>query len=80
MSLLFWPPNAVYFDLRLIFPPQVLLVALLTGLIQYPNPYTRTNASQIIRKLFSQCGPTDNNQLWCVGGWGGVENCGVMQS
>ena len=43
---------------------QVLLVALLTGIIAFPNPYTRTNASEIIRTLFSQCGPEDNNDLW----------------
>ena len=43
---------------------QVLVIALLTGLVQYPNPYTRFNASQVIRKLFSQCGPEDTGDLW----------------
>ena len=45
---------------------QVLVVALLTALVQYPNPYTRFNASQVIRKLFSQCGPEDAGDLWSV--------------
>ena len=45
---------------------QVLVVALLTALVQYPNPYTRFNSSQVIRKLFSQCGPEDTGDLWCV--------------
>ena len=44
------------------------MVALLTGLIQFPNIYTRINASQVIRQLFSQCGPLDTgtkeNNLW----------------
>ena len=42
------------------------MIALLTGLVQYPNPYTRFNASQVIRKLFSQCGPEDTGDLWSV--------------
>jgi chloride channel 3/4/5 len=42
---------------------EVLLVALLTGIISFPNPYTRTNASEVIRTLFSRCGPEDNNDL-----------------
>ena len=41
-----------------------MLVALLTGIISFPNPYTRANASEIIQQLFSQCGPEDNTQLW----------------
>ena len=43
---------------------QVILVALVTGLISFPNIYTRQNASEVIRTLFSQCGPEDNNDLW----------------
>jgi len=43
---------------------QVLIIAVLTGLVQFPNQYTRTNASAVIRELFSQCGPVDNNNLW----------------
>jgi chloride channel 3/4/5 len=42
---------------------EVLVVALITGLISYPNPYTRANASEIIKMLFSQCGPEDNHDL-----------------
>lgn len=41
----------------------MLLIALLTGLLQFPNIYTRTNASEVIKKLFSQCGPMDENDL-----------------
>ncbi len=45
------------------FLVQVLAVAVLTGLVQFPNPYTRTNASQVIRQLFSQCGPLDTTSI-----------------
>lgn len=53
-------------DLVCVDPVQVLVIALLTALVQYPNPYTRFNASQVIRKLFSQCGPEDTGDLWSV--------------
>ena len=45
---------------------QVLVVCLVTGILSYPNIYTRTNASEVIRQLFSQCGPEDNTKLWYV--------------
>ena len=32
-------------------------------MISYPNIYTRDNASEVIKKLFSQCGPEDTNDL-----------------
>jgi len=41
-------------------------VSLLTGIIAYPNEYTRMNASSLIHVLFSQCGPEDNTDLWWV--------------
>ena len=42
---------------------QVVFVATLTGLIQFPNIYTRINASEVIRQLFSQCGPLDTTSI-----------------
>ena len=42
------------------------MVAIATGIVSYPNVYTRANASEVIKKLFSQCGPedNDNDKLW----------------
>ena len=45
---------------------QVMVVALLTGILTFPNKYTRSNASELIRVLFSQCGPEDNSDLWYI--------------
>ena len=45
---------------------QVLIVSLLTGIISYPNEYTRMDGSKVIFILFSECGPEDNNDLWWV--------------
>ncbi len=45
---------------------QVLVVCLITGILSYPNIYTRANASEVIKQLFSQCGPEDNSKLWYV--------------
>ncbi|GFS45685.1 hypothetical protein TNIN_307361 [Trichonephila inaurata madagascariensis] len=41
----------------------VLLVTLLTSLINFPNEFTRMNASDLIRTLFSQCGINDVSPL-----------------
>ena len=41
----------------------MILIAFITGLLQFPNIYTRTNASEVIKKLFTQCGPMDENDL-----------------
>ncbi|XP_038056734.1 H(+)/Cl(-) exchange transporter 4-like isoform X1 [Patiria miniata] len=38
---------------------EVLLVALATALLSYPNPYSRLNTSQLIAALFRECGPQD---------------------
>ena len=35
------------------------MVALVTAMIAYPNPYTRMNTSELIYLLFSQCGVTN---------------------
>lgn len=43
---------------------QVIVISLITGILSFPNPYTRANASEVIKTLFSQCGPEDNNDLW----------------
>lgn len=43
---------------------QVLVVAFITTLLAFPNPYTRMNTSEMIRSLVSRCGPEDNNDLW----------------
>ncbi|GFQ92435.1 hypothetical protein TNCT_321231 [Trichonephila clavata] len=42
---------------------EVLLVTLLTSLINFPNEFTRMNASDLIRTLFSQCGINDVSPL-----------------
>ncbi|KAF8781587.1 H(+)/Cl(-) exchange transporter 3 like protein [Argiope bruennichi] len=38
---------------------EVMVVTLLTALINFPNEFTRVNASDLIRTLFSQCGIND---------------------
>ena len=35
------------------------MVALVTAMLAYPNPYTRMNTSELIYLLFSQCGVTN---------------------
>ncbi|XP_060553392.1 H(+)/Cl(-) exchange transporter 3-like [Ruditapes philippinarum] len=41
----------------------VLVVAFITTLLSFPNPYTRMNTSEMIRQLVSRCGPEDTNDL-----------------
>jgi len=43
---------------------EVLVVAVITAVIAYPNPYTRMNTSQLIFLLFSQCGVSNSDNLW----------------
>lgn len=43
---------------------EVLVVAVITAVIAYPNPYTRMNTSQLILLLFSQCGVSNSDNLW----------------
>ncbi|GIX97513.1 hypothetical protein CDAR_517471 [Caerostris darwini] len=43
---------------------EVMVVTLLTALINFPNVFTRMNASDLIRTLFSQCGVNDVSPLW----------------
>ena len=38
---------------------EVIMVALVTAMLAYPNPYTRMNTSELIYLLFSQCGVTN---------------------
>ena len=45
---------------------QVLVIAFITTLLSFPNPYTRMNTSEMIRQLVSRCGPEDTNDLWFV--------------
>lgn len=42
---------------------EVMVIALITLLISYPNPYTRMPMSDLIRRLVSQCGPDDQSIL-----------------
>ena len=42
---------------------EVLLVTFLTAVINYPNEFTRINASDLIKTLFSQCGLHDISPL-----------------
>uniref|UniRef100_A0A8C4R385 Chloride channel protein n=2 Tax=Eptatretus burgeri TaxID=7764 RepID=A0A8C4R385_EPTBU len=55
---------------------EVVLVAGLTALLAYPNPYTRRNTGQLIRDLFNDCGPRQSSELcdyrsnYSTGGFG----------
>lgn len=42
---------------------EVLVVALATVILAYPNPYTRMNTSELILLLFSQCGIANSDDL-----------------
>ena len=42
---------------------EVVLVALTTALLAYPNEYTRMNTSELIYLLFSQCGVTNQHGI-----------------
>lgn len=42
---------------------EVLVITLLTAVINFPNEFTRINASDLIRLLFSQCGLHDISSL-----------------
>jgi chloride channel 3/4/5 len=43
---------------------EVLVIAGITAVLAFPNPYTRMSTSQLIYALFSQCGITDKHELW----------------
>lgn len=43
---------------------QVVGLALITGLIIYPNLYTRMSMSELIKRLVSQCRVEDKIDLW----------------
>ncbi|XP_025195865.1 H(+)/Cl(-) exchange transporter 4 isoform X1 [Melanaphis sacchari] len=42
---------------------EVLLLAAVTAILSYPNPYTRMGTSQLIYLLFSQCDVSSNDGL-----------------
>ena len=42
---------------------EVVLVALATAVLAYPNEYTRMNTSELIYLLFSQCGVTNQQGI-----------------
>ena len=42
---------------------EVVLVALTTAILAYPNEYTRMNTSELIYLLFSQCGVTNQQGI-----------------
>ncbi|XP_073840234.1 chloride channel protein 3 [Musca autumnalis] len=44
---------------------EVLVVTLVTGIICYPNPFTRMNMNELIYLLFSQCSPGDVSNPLC---------------
>ncbi|CAD5211018.1 unnamed protein product [Bursaphelenchus okinawaensis] len=44
---------------------EVLIVAAITGAIQYMNPYTRKSSSALIKQLFDRCGPEDYMEDLC---------------
>lgn len=42
---------------------EVIIVAAITAVIAFPNPYTRVNTSELIRELFTDCGPLESSSL-----------------
>lgn len=38
-------------------------MAAITAIVAFPNPYTRQNTSQLIKELFTDCGPLESSQL-----------------
>ncbi|XP_067084873.1 H(+)/Cl(-) exchange transporter 5 isoform X1 [Osmerus mordax] len=42
---------------------EVLVVTAVTGLVAFPNPYTRGSTSELISELFNDCGLLDSSQL-----------------
>ncbi|KAK3546026.1 hypothetical protein QTP70_019946 [Hemibagrus guttatus] len=42
---------------------EVITVAVITAIVAFPNPYTRQNTSQLIKELFTDCGPLESSQL-----------------
>ncbi|OCT99635.1 H(+)/Cl(-) exchange transporter 3 isoform X1 [Xenopus laevis] len=42
---------------------EVIIVAAITAVIAFPNPYTRFNTSQLIKELFTDCGPLESSSL-----------------
>ncbi|NXK60655.1 CLCN3 protein, partial [Sylvietta virens] len=42
---------------------EVIIVAAITAVIAFPNPYTRLNTSELIKELFTDCGPLESSSL-----------------
>ncbi|EPY83607.1 chloride channel 3 isoform 1 [Camelus ferus] len=42
---------------------EVIVVAAITAVIAFPNPYTRLNTSELIKELFTDCGPLESSSL-----------------
>uniref|UniRef100_A0A673LNN6 Chloride channel protein n=1 Tax=Sinocyclocheilus rhinocerous TaxID=307959 RepID=A0A673LNN6_9TELE len=42
---------------------EVITVAAITAIVAFPNPYTRQNTSELIKELFTDCGPLESSQL-----------------
>ena len=42
---------------------EVILVVVITAVVAFPNPYTRQNTSELIKELFTDCGPLESSQL-----------------
>lgn len=38
-------------------------MAAITAVVAFPNPYTRKNTSELIKELFTDCGPLESSQL-----------------
>lgn len=38
-------------------------MAAVTAVVAFPNPYTRQNTSELIKELFTDCGPLESSQL-----------------
>ncbi|KAG2466014.1 CLCN3 protein, partial [Polypterus senegalus] len=42
---------------------EVIAVAAITAVVAFPNPYTRQNTSELIKELFTDCGPLESSAL-----------------
>ncbi|XP_060011816.1 H(+)/Cl(-) exchange transporter 3 isoform X3 [Lagenorhynchus albirostris] len=42
---------------------EVIIVAAITAVAAFPNPYTRLNTSELIKELFTDCGPLESSSL-----------------
>uniref|UniRef100_A0A4W3GV10 Chloride channel protein n=1 Tax=Callorhinchus milii TaxID=7868 RepID=A0A4W3GV10_CALMI len=42
---------------------EVIIVTVITAVVAFPNQYTRKNTSELIKELFTDCGPLESSSL-----------------